>query len=425
MSLQGPMLVVCAAPGAELAEALRAEGAFPVLEATWADAPAALAAITPAGVVIADPVHDEAPLSALTAALAAMPDPYLPVVSQAFEDGLPLPEHCLLTAADATVDQIIERLRSALRVRTLHATVLRRVEVVTASGGGVPLMPDDDPLSEATVLMTGRGRSYPALAVAVGERVGLIGALSVETAARFLNGRDIDAVVIGEGFGPRVVDALLTVIADDMRFRELPVLVCGGARPVTETYRRQLPNLEQVAPTPEALLPRLLPMARLHAFEARLKRMLASLDAEGLIDPASGLLAREAFWHNLDRAIAEARAHSLGLSVARFSFDPALPERIILDAARIVGRLVRNVDFACREGAALYAVFTETDLRNAHVITRRIASVLKHTMLMPEDQGHGVDPAVTLATLKSSDTLDSLLLRLEGSREPVPARRPA
>jgi hypothetical protein len=84
-------------------------------------------------------------------------------------------------------------------------------------------------LDHATVLCLGRGRSYPALTTAIGERVALIGALSVETAAQYLNARDIDGVVIGDGFPARVVEALLTVLAEDVRFRDLPVGVLGGA----------------------------------------------------------------------------------------------------------------------------------------------------------------------------------------------------
>ena len=46
---------------------------------------------------------------------------------------------------------------------------------------------------------------------------------------------------------------------------------------------------------------------------------------------------------------------------------------------------MRQVDFACREADnSIFAVFTETDLRAAHVVARRIASVLKNTMLEPE-----------------------------------------
>jgi PleD family two-component response regulator len=79
----------------------------------------------------------------------------------------------------------------------------------------------------------------------------------------------------------------------------------------------------------------------------------------------------------------------------------------------VLSRLMRQVDFACREADnSIFAVFTETDLREAHVIARRIASVLKNTMLAPEKKH--IDAAVTLATLKSTDSVDSLIARVVG-----------
>ncbi|HUE10120.1 MAG TPA: hypothetical protein VMQ54_04250, partial [Steroidobacteraceae bacterium] len=148
----------------------------------------------------------------------------------------------------------------------------------------------------------------------------------------------------------------------------------------------------------------------------RLKRMLKSLDAQGMIDPDTGLLAHEAFWRDLNRAVGDAEKRGVGLSIARFSFRRS-NRRSSLDAARLVSRLMRQVDFACREADhSIFAVFTETDLRAAHVIARRIASVLKNTMLAPDDNRAGIDTAVTLATLKPTDSVDSLIARVVGER---------
>ena len=49
-----------------------------------------------------------------------------------------------------------------MRVRTLHATVLRRLPEAKVS------LPDSDPARDATVLLIGRGSAYPALSVALG-----------------------------------------------------------------------------------------------------------------------------------------------------------------------------------------------------------------------------------------------------------------
>jgi hypothetical protein len=59
-------------------------------------------------------------------------------------------------------------------------------------------------------------------------------------------------------------------------------------------------------------------------------------------------------------------------------------------------------------------VFTETDLRAAHVVARRIASILKNTMLAPDRRPGKIDAAVTLATLKPTDSVDTLIARVVG-----------
>jgi GGDEF domain-containing protein len=255
--------------------------------------------------------------------------------------------------------------------------------------------------------------------VAIGERVGLIGTLSVETAARYLASRDIEGVVIGEGLGPRVVEALLTVLAEDERFRDRPVGLLDKAGLDDE----RLPNLVRTDSDPRLLVERFLPMVRLQAFGAQLQRTLKSLDAEGTIDPATGLLGAAAFWRDLERAIEEAEQGGLALTVARISFEEMTDHRANLDAARLLSRLIRNVDFACRElDGSIMAAFTETDLRSAHVVVRRLAGVLRQTMLSPGRDRESIRPTVTLATLKASDNMSTLVARVGG--QPLVAAAP-
>src|SRR5207248_3506039 len=139
-------------------------------------------------------------------------------------------------------NRLIARLRAALRIRSLHATVMRRL---------VPSVPialtDIDTARDATVLLVGRGGAYPALSVSLGERTGVVGALSIEAAAKHLNTRDIDGIVLGEGFSARVIDAFLTVLTEDARFRNLPVVVTSNG--VAPAY--DLPNLEIITGDPE------------------------------------------------------------------------------------------------------------------------------------------------------------------------------
>jgi hypothetical protein len=409
MALQGPFAVVADSQAPDVVDALRAAGAFPIIETTWADAPKALASIEPEAIVLAEPCPDRAQAEALAEALAAARQKagglYTPVIARTRDDGAAMMPDALAIAASAPPARLVRRLATALRVRTLHGTVLRRTRTLASRGEQLPALSAADPLDEANVLV---------LSVAVGERVGVVGALSVESAARALNHRDIDGIVIGDGFSPKIVEALLTVLADDMRFRDLPVAVLGGAPASIEPFAIELANLERTAEGPQRLVERILPYVRLHAFGQRLKRMLKSLDAKGMIDPDTGLLAHDAFWRDLNRAVGDAEKRGVGLSIARFSFDGS-DRRLGLDAARLVARLMRDVDFACREADnSIFAVFTETDLRSAHVVTRRIASVLKNTMLLADRKRSGIEAAVTLATLKTTDNVDSLIARVVG-----------
>jgi len=418
MALQGPFAVIADSPAPDVVEALRAAGAFPIIEASWSDAPSVLASIEPEAVVLAEPCGDGPRAQALAEALRerrkAGNGLFMPVIARTRDDSVACVPDALAIAVNASPERLVRRLTTALRLRNLHATVLRRTRTLTSRGEALPELPAGDPLEEASVLVAGRGRSYPALSVAVGERVGVVGALSVESAARALNVRDIDGMVIGDGFGPKIVEALLTVLAEDVRFRDLPVAVLGGHPAVIEPYAIELANLDRIAEGPDRLVERFLPYVRLHAFGERLKRMLKSLDAKGMIDPDTGLLGHEAFWRDLNRAVDDADKRGVGLSIARFSFDGS-DRRLSLDAARLVGRLLRQVDFACREADnSIFAVFTETDLRAAHVVARRIASVLKNTMLAPDRKKKGIDAAVTLATLKPTDSVDSLIARVVG-----------
>jgi GGDEF domain-containing protein len=403
------MVVVAEAPASDLVDALGQAGAFPIVETKFADAAAAVSEIQPTALVIADttPFPSVRHLDALLKTIETRGGPFMPVLARV--DGPEMVEipFALPIAANEPMDRLIACLKSALRVRSQHAAVLRRAHSLEPSKHRA--VPFTDLIEHATVLCIGRGRNYPALTTAIAERVGLIGAMSVETAGRYLNAREIDGIAIGDGFSPRVVEALLTVLGEDLRFRDLPVGLLGRT-PVDDD---RLANLVRVESDPQLLADRLIPFVRLQAFESRLKRTLKSLESEGMLDPETGLLDRDAFWRDLDRAVQQAEEEGGALTIARFSFEDMIDRRSSIDAARLFSRLMRNIDFACREhDGSIIAAFTETDLRNAHVVARRIAGVLRNTMMSPDLDRRTIKPTVTLATLKPTDNLSTLVARV-------------
>lgn len=411
MSLQGPIVVVAENPATELIAALSAAGAFPIVETNWTDAPTSFVSIKPCAVVIAEPGPPPSDASArmLCLQIATNTGPTVPVIA------LTSPDHDaaipIALAVDETqpIERLIGRLRAALRVRALHASVLRRIETCEINRSGRAVLPVGDALDDATVMIVGRGPLYPGLSVAMGERVGLIGALTVETAIRHLEAREINGIVVGDGFTPRTIEGMLSALFEQNRFRAIPVSVIGE---IPSDLAGSLPCVDRVSPDVARIVARMLPAVRLHALEARLKRTMDALDSEGMFDAETGLLSLDAFWDELNASTKEAFDRGNAFSIGRFTFAGKLPSRSSNDAARLVTRLTRETDFACRDDdGAILIGFGNTDLRDAHPIARRIASVLKNSMRAADGV---VDANVTLTTLKADDNLDSLLTRVYG-----------
>src|SRR6476646_8591061 len=192
MSQQGPILVVSTARRRpSFASALGEAKLFPVIESAWSDAAHAVEQVRPAAVIASTAGIDEARIGALAEAIARQ-QPYLPLIS--VDPDARLPDNAIpFFQAQGAPARLIARLNAALRIRSLHATVMRRQVPPAQIALG-----DIDPSRDATVLLIGRGGAYPALSVAIGERAGLVGALSIEAAARHLSARDIDGIVLGE-----------------------------------------------------------------------------------------------------------------------------------------------------------------------------------------------------------------------------------
>jgi hypothetical protein len=116
MSLQGPLIVVAETPATELTQALSAAGAFPIVEATWADAPTAFVSVKPAAVIIAEPGPPPSESSArmLCLQIATASGPIVPTIGLAYGDldaALPV---ALPADASLPVARIVARLQSAL-----------------------------------------------------------------------------------------------------------------------------------------------------------------------------------------------------------------------------------------------------------------------------------------------------------------------
>src|ERR1700693_4150662 len=91
MALQGTFVVIADSPAQDVVAGLRAEGAFPIIETSWADAPAALASVEPEAIVLAEPCSDDKRCAALSRALAEQrrkgSGAFMPILARMRDDG--------------------------------------------------------------------------------------------------------------------------------------------------------------------------------------------------------------------------------------------------------------------------------------------------------------------------------------------------
>lgn len=412
MSQFAPIVLVSDEANTELAALLRARGNLLVNETSWARAPAAITAGRPAALILDEQRWDPDIVEPLKTAIASAREPYLPVLARASPVGGPVFAGALPIAASASPERVLTRLTWALGMRALHVAILQHGASAT---GAV----DDQRVDNAAVLVIGRGRNYRDLATAAGERAGLISTLSIENAARFLCARDIDGILIGDGFSLHVLQAFAIALSADARFRDLPIGLVAPAQPCEEW--QALPNFERLSGRASDLVDYMMPLIRLHAHGARLQRQLAAIELEGTLDPHTGLFTPAAFLRQLERAVDEAKENRVALSLARFSFEPAPDRGLGESAARQVMRLARRTDIAGRadDGSILLA-FPNTGLGNAHALVRRIGNTLSGTLPGIDHQAARVDPMVTLAVFKPGDSVETLIARVS-ERGPVAA----
>src|SRR6185436_5073741 len=125
MSQSGPILLVSNAGRPAFADALDEAGLFPLIETDWTEASRAVTDVQPVAVLAAMNGATDADLAAV-AKRAAARTPYMPLFAinpSARTVGNAIP----FMQGDSRPERLVARLRASLRVRTLHATVLRRL----------------------------------------------------------------------------------------------------------------------------------------------------------------------------------------------------------------------------------------------------------------------------------------------------------
>ena len=150
--------------------------------------------------------------------VATLCGPVVPVIARVRGDEDAAVPIALPSDGALPVGRLLARLQFATRVRALHATVLRRIDLFASHDGKLANVPGRR-CSRRRNCADRRTRS------ALPDPQCRNGRASQDRRCTQCRGRgqtpqyrDIDGIVVGDGFSPRMVEAFLTVLAQDPRF---------------------------------------------------------------------------------------------------------------------------------------------------------------------------------------------------------------
>ncbi len=189
-------------------------------------------------------------------------------------------------------------------MRSLHATVMRRL-VPGDTDGAVADRCGARCLSAAGGPRQRLSRRCPSHSASAAS---WLARCRSRAAAKHLGTRDIDGVVLGEGFSLRVIDAFLAGAVGGFAVSQ------SSRRGRSRRPRSRLRSGEisrSSAGDAARVASIALPLVRRHAFEAQLSRTLKAIDADGLID------ARAGFTHGRGRVRTRLRRRGLSDAAAR------------------------------------------------------------------------------------------------------------
>ena len=125
MSQQGPLIVISHGERRASLVIPSCQSIFPVIDIDWSEASEGIELLQPAAVFVPTTEGAGVGLDRLADQLAAM-QPYVPLIVA--DPEMPCPDHALpFSLLNGGIDRFDRRLNAALRVRTLHKTVLRRL----------------------------------------------------------------------------------------------------------------------------------------------------------------------------------------------------------------------------------------------------------------------------------------------------------
>ena len=333
-----------------------------------------------------------------------------------------------LLIGDVNAIQVCHRIRSLIRLNTMHEELVRRLG--TSAKYGVDAPPPADPpreIDNATILVLGEPGEFGMIETALASRATLVGALSAATAYDYLKRSPFDAVVVNAG---TQIEPYLEFVRDvrrNSRLYNMPLVMLVEPHALEDTERLYGTGITDAIAKPcsaHELKIRLETLVRESRFRDSLKSIYAKARHFATCDALTGLYNRGFLLEHLATVIADADRTSQSVSIAAATIANmaeinamlgyAGGDRVIRQVGETIALLVRGEDLACRySGSKFTIMLPDTAVENATHAVNRIKGVICNTEFAVEGHNHPIAVALHtgMAGLEKKDTAESLIAR--------------
>lgn len=330
--------------------------------------------------------------------------PLLPVLMLGDSD--PVHTACAMeAAANSDIDdvmlspvndlQIVERIRSLMRLNTMHDELVRRLNTSARYGIDAPVtVPGATAtVSDVHVLVVGASECYATIEAALSQNATLVGALTTMTAADYLERRRFEIIIVDV---PEDCDDALAFVKScraNSKLFNTPIILLAkpGIIPDTSSvFLNGVTDLMANPPQREELQVRVQALVREVRFRESLREIYAKARHMATSDALTGLYSRGFALEHIKSLIKAADARGLPFTVAHGSIGNIneinmlhgyiIGDRMIRQAGDVLGLLTRGEDLSVRYGGARFLVLLpDTTAGAAQKAINRILGVINHT----------------------------------------------
>jgi two-component system cell cycle response regulator len=324
--------------------------------------------------------------------------------------------------------QICHRLRSLVRLNTMHEELVRRLNTSAKYGLDAPpaIVPPSS-VENATVMVLGDPTQFVMIEHSLARQATLVGALSEATALDYLTRRDFDAVIINAATTIEPYVSFVKSVRRVSRLYNLPILMLadrGELAACENIYEAGVTDSIAKPYSCDELKLRVNLLVRESRFRESLKKIYSQAKHYATSDALTGLYSRGFLLEHVSSMVTDANRTSQSFSLAKLSIGNieainselgyAAGDRIIRQVGEVIGLLIRGEDLAARySGAKFIVALPDTPVEQAKYAIQRINGVIAHTEFVVD--GHYAPVKVTLNTTLSGfqqgDTAESLVER--------------